>query len=125
MLGVGEKFPSHSWTAAVGIEPDPQTTFKTITGLDYSGKWKVYFFWPNDFTLLCPTEIVGFSNFNQQFPRSSWIPKALSSFLYMTPGPVGRGPGDVLRILDALQSDELCPCNWHGGEPTLQIPQNQ
>jgi len=34
---------------------------------------------------------------------------------------VGRNPEEVLRVLDALQSDELCPCNWHKGEPTLVV----
>jgi len=33
---------------------------------------------------------------------------------------VGRNPQEVLRILDALQTDELCPCNWQKGEETLQ-----
>jgi len=33
---------------------------------------------------------------------------------------VGRNPQEVLRILDALQTDELCPCNWVKGEETLQ-----
>jgi peroxiredoxin (alkyl hydroperoxide reductase subunit C) len=33
---------------------------------------------------------------------------------------VGRNVDEVLRILDALQTDELCPCNWKAGEPTLQ-----
>jgi peroxiredoxin (alkyl hydroperoxide reductase subunit C) len=33
---------------------------------------------------------------------------------------VGRSPQEVLRILDALQTDELCPCNWQKGEATLQ-----
>ena len=32
---------------------------------------------------------------------------------------VGRNPAEVLRILDALQTDELCPCNWSKGEKTL------
>ena len=32
---------------------------------------------------------------------------------------VGRSVDEVLRIVDALQSDELCPCNWQKGEPTL------
>jgi peroxiredoxin (alkyl hydroperoxide reductase subunit C) len=32
---------------------------------------------------------------------------------------VGRNVDEVLRIVDALQSDELCPCNWQKGEPTL------
>jgi peroxiredoxin (alkyl hydroperoxide reductase subunit C) len=33
---------------------------------------------------------------------------------------VGRNPQETLRILDALQTDELCPCNWQKGEATLQ-----
>jgi len=34
---------------------------------------------------------------------------------------VGRNPQEVLRVLDALQTDELCPCNWKQGQPTLQV----
>jgi alkyl hydroperoxide reductase subunit AhpC len=33
---------------------------------------------------------------------------------------VGRSVDEVLRVLDALQTDELCPCNWHKGDPTLE-----
>jgi alkyl hydroperoxide reductase subunit AhpC len=33
---------------------------------------------------------------------------------------VGRNVGEVLRTLDALQTDELCPCNWQKGEETLK-----
>lgn len=32
---------------------------------------------------------------------------------------VGRNVDEVLRTLDALQTDELCPCNWKKGEKTL------
>ena len=32
---------------------------------------------------------------------------------------VGRNVDEVLRVIDALQTDELCPCNWKKGEPTL------
>lgn len=34
---------------------------------------------------------------------------------------VGRNVDEVLRVLDALQTDELCPCNWQKGQPTLQV----
>lgn len=34
---------------------------------------------------------------------------------------VGRNVGEVLRTLDALQSDELCPCNWQKGEETIKV----
>jgi lipoyl-dependent peroxiredoxin subunit C len=33
---------------------------------------------------------------------------------------VGRSVDEVLRVLDALQTDELCPCNWVKGQPTLE-----
>jgi peroxiredoxin (alkyl hydroperoxide reductase subunit C) len=35
---------------------------------------------------------------------------------------VGRNPEEVLRVLDALQTDELCPCNWHKGDAILTPP---
>jgi len=34
---------------------------------------------------------------------------------------VGRNVDEVLRVLDALQTDELCPCNWKQGEETLHV----
>jgi len=178
MLGVGEKFPSFSVTATVST--DPKQAFKTITDLDYVGKWKVYFFWPKDFTFVCPTEIAAFGKLNKQFQerdtqilggstdsefvhhawrthhedlknlpfpmladirrdlcgqlgildpkegvaqRAAFIvdPEGVIRFAYVTDLSVGRNPEEVLRVLDALQTDELCPCNWHKGEPTLQI----
>ena len=33
---------------------------------------------------------------------------------------VGRNVDEVVRVLDALQTDELCPCNWQRGEDTLK-----
>ena len=33
---------------------------------------------------------------------------------------VGRSVPEVLRVLDALQTDELCPCNWQKGQKTLE-----
>src|SRR6202000_2469216 len=40
-------------------------------------------------------------------------------FVSVTAGSVGRNVDEVLRVLDALQSDELCACNWKKGDPTL------
>ena len=34
---------------------------------------------------------------------------------------VGRNVDEVLRVLDALQTDELCPCNWKKGEAALEV----
>jgi peroxiredoxin (alkyl hydroperoxide reductase subunit C) len=46
-------------------------------------------------------------------------PENVIRFIYVTDLSVGRNPQEVLRVLDALQTDELCPCNWHKGEATL------
>jgi peroxiredoxin (alkyl hydroperoxide reductase subunit C) len=176
MLSVGEKFPSYSLTATVST--DRKHAFKTITDQDYDGKWKVYFFWPKDFTFVCPTEIAAFGKLNREFEdrdaivlggsvdseyvhlawrenhedlrdlpfpmlsdikrdlteqlgildpaagvaqRATFIvdPEGIIRFVYVTDLSVGRNPQEVLRVLDALQTDELCPCNWTKGEKTL------
>jgi alkyl hydroperoxide reductase subunit AhpC len=176
MLGVGEKFPSFSLTATVST--DPKTAFTTITDEDYSGKWKIFFFWPKDFTFVCPTEIAAFGKMNAEFEardaqlfgasidsefvhhawrthhsdlkdlpfpmladikrdlseqlgildpkagvaqRATYIvdPEGMIRFVYVTDLSVGRSPAEVLRVLDALQTEELCPCNWQKGQPTL------
>ena len=33
---------------------------------------------------------------------------------------VGRNVDEVVRTLDALQTDELCPCNWQKGQDTIK-----
>ena len=55
--------------------------------------------------------------------RATYIvdPNGIIRFLMVTDLNVGRNPKEVLRVLDALQTDELCPCNWSKGEKTLQI----
>src|SRR5215203_4980922 len=58
MLGVGEKFPEFKVKATVST--DMKSAFTDLTEDSYPGKWKIYFFWPKDFTFVCPTEIVGF-----------------------------------------------------------------
>ncbi len=65
MLGIGEKFPVYSVTATVSR--DKNKAFETITSESYPGKWKVYFFWPKDFTFVCPTEIAAFGKINNEF----------------------------------------------------------
>jgi peroxiredoxin (alkyl hydroperoxide reductase subunit C) len=176
MLSVGQTFPSFALTATVSRDKDK--AFKTITDADYPGKWKVYFFWPKDFTFVCPTEIAGFAKLNRQFldrdaqvlggsidsefvhlawrnnhedlrdlpfpmladikrelsatlgildpkegvaQRATFIvdPDGIVRFVSVTDLAVGRNIEEVLRVLDALQTDELCPCNWQKGEPTL------
>src|SRR5215212_691160 len=65
MLGIGEKFPTFNLTATVST--DLKNAFEPITEKSYEGKWKVYFFWPKDFTFVCPTEIAAFGKANRDF----------------------------------------------------------
>ena len=53
--------------------------------------------------------------------RATFIvdPEGIIRFVYTTDLSVGRNPEEVLRVLDALQTGELCPCNWKKGEKTL------
>ncbi len=65
MLGIGEQFPDYSLTATVTTNKD--NAFKSITNQDYKGKWRSFFFWPKDFTFVCPTEITAFGRLNKEF----------------------------------------------------------
>ena len=65
MLGVGQKFPAFSMQATVSTEIGK--AFQTITDQDYKERWKLYFFWPKDFTFVCPTEIAAFGKLNREF----------------------------------------------------------
>lgn len=55
--------------------------------------------------------------------RATFIvdPMGVIRFVMVTDLNVGRNPKEVLRVLDALQTDELCPCNWQKGEKTLEV----
>lgn len=176
VLGIGEKFPDFSMQAVVSIEKGKE--FKTLTRKELNDKWSVVFFWPLDFTFVCPTEIADFNkelkNFRERgaevfgvsadshfvhlawrqnhadlknlgFPMLADYKKELSSALgvlhpvdqvplratYIVDPEgvirwvsindlnVGRNTKEVIRVLDALQTDELCPCNWEKGQKTL------
>jgi lipoyl-dependent peroxiredoxin subunit C len=176
MLTIGDTLPEFSLKAVVNS--DSGMEFETITDKSYEGKWKVLFFWPMDFTFVCPTEIAEFGRRNQDFldrdaqvlgastdsefvhlnwrkhqeelkelpfPMLADVKRELSdafgilhkddgvclraTFLVDPNGvirwinvndlSVGRNVDEVLRVLDALQTDELCPCNWKPGDPTL------
>ena len=55
--------------------------------------------------------------------RATFIvdPDGIIRFVYVTDLSVGRNPKEVLRVLDSLQTDELCPCNWEKGEETIHV----
>ncbi len=55
-LRVGQAAPDFTATAVVDQE------FKTLKLSDYRGKYVVLFFYPLDFTFVCPTEITAFSD---------------------------------------------------------------
>lgn len=65
MLGIGEKFPRFSLVANLSAEE--RQAFRTITDRDYGGHWKVYLFWPKDFTPLSLEEIVDFGALESEF----------------------------------------------------------
>ncbi|MEO7774654.1 MAG: peroxiredoxin [Steroidobacteraceae bacterium] len=177
MLSIGQKFPQFALTGVVSN--DLATAFKPFDSQTNAGKWQVVFFWPKDFTFVCPTEIAAFGKLNKEFEardakvlgastdsefvhlawrkdreelrnlpfpmladikrelttalgildpeagvaqRATFIvdPQGVVRFVYVTDLNVGRSPEEVLRVLDALQTDELCPCNWKSGEDTLK-----
>ena len=60
-LRVGQSAPDFTATAVVDQE------FKTIKLSDYRGKYVVLFFYPLDFTFVCPTEITAFSDDYESF----------------------------------------------------------
>ncbi|MBI4207541.1 MAG: peroxiredoxin [Betaproteobacteria bacterium] len=177
MLTVGDKMPRFEVPAVVSI--DPEKAFDRITSESSPGKWKIVFFWPKDFTFVCPTEIAAFGKLNGEFNdrdaviygastdteyvhlawrqshpdlkelpfpmladikrelatafgildkkegvalRATFIidPESVIRFVSVNDLNVGRNPEEVLRVLDALQTDELCPCNWQKGEAFLK-----
>lgn len=178
MIKVGDKLPEFSVDATVSM--DLETAFEQVTDQSYPGKWKVLFFWPKDFTFVCPTELVAFNNLyedfqdrnaqllgasiDSEFVHLAWKqsrddlaqikypmladvkrelsqalgildeasgvsqravllvdPQNIVRFVMVTDMSVGRNTKEVLRVLDALQTTELCPCNWKQGDDTIDL----
>ena len=67
MYTVGDPFPDFKLQACVNTEPGQE--FEEITNQSYPGNWKVVFFWPMDFTFVCPTEIAEFGLKNAEFAK--------------------------------------------------------
>jgi alkyl hydroperoxide reductase subunit AhpC len=64
---VGEFAPGFSLDALVGTEKGKE--FRRVTLGEYRGKWVVLFFYPMDFTFVCPTEIKGFNAALDEFKK--------------------------------------------------------
>lgn len=65
MLTVGDRFPRFSLQAVVSLQPGEE--FARITEQSHPDRWKVVFFWPMDFTFVCPTEIAEFGRREADF----------------------------------------------------------
>src|SRR5215470_1537561 len=134
MKTVGQKLDAFRVT---GVKPgfnhheeNGVSAFEDITQDSFRGKWKVIYFYPKDFTFVCPTEIVGFAKLGVRdvqagVPlRATFIvdPDNVIQHVSVNNLNVGRSPEEVLRVLDGLQTDELCPCNRAVGAATLTTP---
>jgi peroxiredoxin (alkyl hydroperoxide reductase subunit C) len=178
MLTVGDALPEFQLQAVTSLESGKE--FEAVTDKSFPGKWLVLFYWPMDFTFVCPTEIAEFGKRNGDFAdrdvqvlgastdthfvhlawrrshedlrelgfpmladtkrelaqalgvlhkqegvalRATFIvdPAGIIRWVSVNDLSVGRSVPEVLRVLDALQTDELCPCNWQKGEPTLVV----
>ena len=67
MLTIGDRFPAFRLTATVST--DPARSFTEVSDRDGAGQWKVFFFYPKDFTFVCPTEIAAFGELQPEFER--------------------------------------------------------
>jgi len=71
-LLVGKKAPSFSGTALIGGDISnlgPENAFKNINNEEFLGKWVCLFFYPLDFSLVCPTELIEFGNDYEEFKK--------------------------------------------------------
>ena len=182
-ISVGEQFPQFNLKAVDGkpfADINIDNVFIDASNDIHKDKWMTIFFYPKDFTFVCPTEIAAFGDLNEDFAdrdtvlvtastdsefthwawrkhqdelrdlpipmladvkrelttelgildknegvaqRAVFIvdPDGIVRFSMITDLNVGRNPKEVLRVLDALQTDELCPCNWSKGDETIDL----
>jgi peroxiredoxin (alkyl hydroperoxide reductase subunit C) len=180
ILSIGSKFPEFKKTTVVSIEKGKEFSEASSEDHKKAGKWMVMFWYPKDFTFVCPTEIAEFNkNYEEfrdrdallygastdseyvhlawrkdhndlrelKFPLIADTSKSLAESLGILEANekvayrvtyivdpdgiirwvsandlnVGRNVKEVLRVLDALQTDELCPCNWEKGQETIKV----
>jgi len=150
--------------------------FTKVSLSQYRGKWLVLFFYPRDFTFVCPTELRGFARHTEELARlgcsilaastdSEWShkawferdlpevkypvladttqsisrayqvlneedgsserglfiidPEGVVKYALVSAGNVGRSVKETIRVIQALQSGDLCPMEWEPGQATL------
>lgn len=175
---IGQPAPEFEVQAYDRTKDGTDAQFTTVKLSDHKGKWVCLFFYPLDFTFVCPTELVAFNKALGEFEdRDTVLLTASTDSVYSHKGwcdahedlagmkylmladtshqlssdfgvlleekgiayrgiflidpngvlrwlaihdlGVGRNVDEVLRVLDALQTDKLCPCNWKKGDETL------
>lgn len=177
-LQIGRQAPHFEAAAYDRTKNNTDAQFTNVKLSDLQGKWVCLFFYPLDFTFVCPTELVAFNKAVGDFAdRNTVLLTASTDSVYSHKGwcdnnadlkdlkylmlsdltrkisaaygvldeekgiayrgiflidpqgtlrwlaihdlGVGRNVAEVIRVLDALQTDKLCPCNWKPGEKTL------
>ncbi|MDQ5952572.1 MAG: peroxiredoxin 2/4 [Patescibacteria group bacterium] len=171
MIAIGKAAPNFENVTAYH-----KGDFTKVSLSDYKGKWLVFFFYPRDFTFICPTELKGFAKHKEDLAKlgaevlsastdsehshKAWFerdlpqvdypiladttqrvskdygildendgssqrglfiidPDGIVRYVVVSAGSVGRSVKEVLRVLEALQSGELCPVEWEPGQETL------
>ncbi|GAP70156.1 alkyl hydroperoxide reductase subunit AhpC [Bacteroidales bacterium 6E] len=177
MLTIGNRFPDFKKTVVVSLQPGKEFENMTL-GEFVNGKWSVMFWWPKDFTFVCPTEITAFNDHFEDFVkldanlvgastdsefvhlawrnthpglmqlrfpmladtskslaedlgildneekiayRATFIvdPTGIIRWVSVNDLAIGRNVKEVLRVLEALQTGALTPCDWEPGQATL------
>jgi len=170
MVQVGQPAPGFSLDGVLDGE------FVEVKLDDHTGNWVVLFFYPLDFTFVCPTEIRGFSarlkefeelgaqvigcSVDSKYSHLAWAerdfgklgfpllsdikreateaygvllpdegialrgtfiidPEGVLRYAVVHDNSIGRNTDETLRVLQALQTGELCPVDWKPGEATL------
>jgi lipoyl-dependent peroxiredoxin subunit C len=170
---LGEHAPALAVEAYVKGDLEPVQVL-----LPDTGRWTVLFFYPRDFTFVCPTELAAYEDVRSDFEAldaqivaastdSWWVhrawfdsnpwlkdveypvvadasqslagaygvlrddgaaeratfvidPEGVIRHASVTDVNVGRSAEETLRIVQALQTGELCPANWRPGRATLR-----
>jgi alkyl hydroperoxide reductase subunit AhpC len=178
ILSVGAKFPSFNKKAVVSIEAGKEFFDLNSNQIFHAGKWTVMFWWPSDFSFICPTEVIEFSKHfidfssrdttligastDSEFVHLAWRksnpelnnislamladtskslaeelgileqeekiayrttfiidPQGIIRWVSVYDMNVGRNVNEIIRVLDALRTDERCPYGWQKGDKTL------